>query len=465
MLAERGDPSYSGQHFRMLKSGSTFPRALFFAVATLTAALLYPGHGSPLPSRPAFSQVAYVTRGDEVEKNFRAYNDSIAAYYSLLSKVLNAKAPDLLPLIGAPHLVKSGYQVLPKLVQDFSSRTHPQDGSVSYSWPWTERMIEAERHHLMRSENELRNPLLPKNTLPKHDLEKLALDYQQLRAKAGNIDEHVRYNRFWQAAIAANRSSYDQATALHAEVVNREAIRAELRYLDVDSTRASFVRSQIRAVANTLGVNSRLSMREAVLTQRIDAALEPIRSPLVTLERRSSDWVFRVPMYTDIEDRDFVASVKQAIENIWLVKDGPQVYRVELNIHYLRPEALYANSEFPASGRVINLPEHLGRFPTDGAVLTTGALTTHVEGSAIILGPHAISPRVLAHEFGHILGFRDRYIRGYRDLGADGFEVLETIADPGDIMALADSGAVRLSHFKALLSTLSESRTAASNVY
>jgi hypothetical protein len=41
---------------------------------------------------------------------------------------------------------------------------------------------------------------------------------------------------------------------------------------------------------------------------------------------------------------------------------------------------------------------------------------------------------VLAHEFGHVLGLRDAYFRGYRDLGADGYQVMEVVADPDDIM-------------------------------
>jgi len=67
------------------------------------------------------------------------------------------------------------------------------------------------------------------------------------------------------------------------------------------------------------------------------------------------------------------------------------------------------------------------------------------------LGPHSITPRVLAHEFGHILGFRDRYVRGYKDLAADGFEILEVLADPDDIMAVPGSGSVLLRHFEMLL--------------
>ena len=66
-----------------------------------------------------------------------------------------------------------------------------------------------------------------------------------------------------------------------------------------------------------------------------------------------------------------------------------------------------------------DLQAHIARFPRDGAVLTTGANLTHVTpGRCVVLGPQDIAPHVLAHELGHILGFKDMYFRGYRDLGA-----------------------------------------------
>jgi hypothetical protein len=54
---------------------------------------------------------------------------------------------------------------------------------------------------------------------------------------------------------------------------------------------------------------------------------------------------------------------------------------------------------------------------------------------------------VLAHEFGHILGFRDSYVRGYTNLGEHGFQVIEMAADTNDIMAATAHGAVRREHF------------------
>ena len=59
--------------------------------------------------------------------------------------------------------------------------------------------------------------------------------------------------------------------------------------------------------------------------------------------------------------------------------------------------------------------------------------------------------RVVVHEFGHVLGFRDGYLRGYRDLGERGFEILELTSAFDDIMSAPREGHVQAAHFKLMM--------------
>jgi hypothetical protein len=72
----------------------------------------------------------------------------------------------------------------------------------------------------------------------------------------------------------------------------------------------------------------------------------------------------------------------------------------------------------------------------------------------MILGPRDLSARTLAHEFGHILGFDDAYLRGFRNLGADGYAIIELIPDRADLMASSGFGEAQPRHFAQLVAAL-----------
>lgn len=442
----------------MLKSGLFSTAALLFAVSLFLLASPRPVQRWPWRAKSEVTDSPHIQRGNEIQNEFNSYSDALADYYHRLTAALRSELPGLVADLRAPDTKRSGYQILPQVTPDELTETLAS-GQSGYSWPWTERLIRRAQHRLADLEMQLpRIPLL--ESAPRRAaLEKLAREYGGLRQDLANLEAHVQYNRFWQSVIAADRARYDREMLLYRAVVAREQIRDELRYFDGAFANAPVALQPAFGVLSLVNFRDSLEKRQALLDERIDSALDRITAPsFITLERRPHEWIFRVPLYTDIEDQNFVAAARRMIEAVWRLTDNGNMYRVELEVSYLPTELLYADSEKPAPGEKLDMKEHIRHFPANAAILTTGALTTHVEYNAIVLGPNAISPRVLAHEFGHVLGFRDRYTRGYWDLGKDGFEVLEAIADPRDIMGAAATGSVLSMHFHALVQAMSRAQ-------
>jgi hypothetical protein len=412
---------------------------LFTATLSFTAAC----NRSELPS----ASPQYIQRGREVLEHYQLYSERLEIYYKSLLGALQAKIPALVPLVKAPEPPRHGYQVLPRIIASLKpapAQIHLRP--ASYSWAWTEELIEKQLKKVTNSEAELRDAGRPGYERTNIH-EKLAREFSELRESQRNIDAHIQYNRLWQAAIAADRAGYDHQTVLYGLALRRWAIAKEMNAL----AKAIYPFQYAREVISELG------QRERVLGRSIGKSIDRLNlPPFVHISRNGSIWIIRVPFYTDIDDNNFVELIKEQIEKTWRLRDGKEEFRVELAISYVSSNELYAGSRPPARGDPIDLPQHIARFRPDGAVLTTGALTTHYYQHAIVLGSEDISSPVLAHEFGHVLGFSDNYIRGYKDLGENGFQIMEIVADPDDLMGDPQSGSVLRRHFEQILEACSE---------
>ncbi len=337
----------------------------------------------------------YAVRGRRVEEAYRRYVADLNAFREKLVDELKRASMDVekeLEEQRAP--VPYGYQILPKIVPD-GSRPEKQSALVpdSFSWTRTERFISGEQTKIVSA--------------AQLEVREKVSRYRDFIRNQKLIDEHLQYNWFWQKAIEDDKPRFDRQTA-------------------------------------TL---------DAILQGKRDVGRSAPRVPsfirIVPTEPHS--WLVHIPVYSDITDSDFLRRVKQSVEDVWKYSDDLDRFRVEVEFRSVSPESLYGSEKPPAPGEHIDLQKHIARISDGAAILTTGANSTHVNGRYLALGPADITKTTLAHEFGHILGFPDEYVRGYRDRGEDGYEVLEVVPDPDDIMCASGTGRVQRRHFEMLI--------------
>ena len=387
-------------------------------------------------------------RGDLTQQRYRIHIKRLQDYYaSLLSALTTGARADLLSIVEPPRDVQFGYQILPKIFE-VEPPHEKRSRVVAYSWPWTDKLIDEAIQEIDQSAVALARIRDLTQIARWHMYETLAHRYLQFRNQMQNIDAHIQYNRLWQTTVADHRATYDRETGLFSLVLQREAIRELLSWaLANRSFNALDPFTWVHPLQN-IAVNHFRKL-EMLLARKIDAATAEVDTPdFIRVERRPGVWIFHVPFHTDIENHDFLTSVKEKIETVWRLRALENEFRVQVDFTLISADRLYTHRAIPKPSSKIDLDRHLALFPSGGAILTTGALTTHVSGRAIVLGPHNISGRVLAHEMGHILGFRDNYVRGYKDLGKDGFQIMEVVAESDDIMGSGDKGTVLPRHFE-----------------
>ena len=362
----------------------------------------------------------YAREGDRISHLFRAHRDRLEQFFEDLRSTVQRELPpaDAAELLrrlekAPPQTGVYGYGLLPRIV-DIPQPPTPIR-SFSYSWPITEGYVQAEGHKLESARSNLGRLSGSADKLAL--LSELVDRYGRLVRDQTTVDQYIEYNRFWQRAIAESRPRYDRLTQV---------------YWMLKSGNPDMAAS----IRDVLG--------------------KPQAPRFIRVRREGTNRVvLQVRVYTDIGDARYLSEAKTAIEDAWQAEEAGVKYAVEVDLQGIAPEALYSGKDVPGRGDHLDLKLHVDLFPSDGGVLTTGAEFTHGSvGRYVALGPGDLAPRTLAHEFGHILGFSDGYVRGYNDLGERGFEILELTAFFDDIMSAPREGHVQPTHFKLLMEAL-----------
>jgi hypothetical protein len=187
--------------------------------------------------------------------------------------------------------------------------------------------------------------------------------------------------------------------------------------------------------------------------QSVDQFTPTIGLTLLTFEGGKK--ILPVRVCTDITDQAFLQTFQAAVHEAFVASEAARSnsFAMVLNWRTRSPDALY-NGRPPKRGAAINLAAHRVLFKGCSLVSTTGAASTHARvGSHIILGTDPINRRTLAHEFGHLLGFSDAYVRGYDGQPNDpyGVVLVEWTGITDDLMGNPGAGRVSAEMIAALI--------------
>ncbi len=231
-------------------------------------------------------------------------------------------------------------------------------------------------------------------------LDELVAEHERIRGRLRNLESHLGYQRYWQHAVLENPSFFSA----------RNKIIVQIRALE----------SQRRGE----GDEAEIAAARGALVDGL-APFRPTQG--LVLSERDDGWrVLPVTVTTDIDDERFLGVFRQGVEAEFV--DAEEVralrFRIDLTFRRIPPAELYPEGP-PSVGDPIDTEAHRARFPEGALVLTTGEESTHAwTGRSIALGPEEMSRRTLAHEFAHLLGFGDAYLRGFDGKPDDPFGVV-----------------------------------------
>ncbi len=336
---------------------------------------------------------------------------ALARAHTLLKSRATAEAPALISRIAPepPRPISYGYGLLPELTTD------GPEGKVAlaesrYS---LQALTTASAGYLRDAER------LVARAAPKDEpLETLVADFERLRGQLHYLESSISYHRFWQKSAVEYPAFFVEKNRLIARVRELSALEREA--------------NKEAAVAQLRG--------------ELAASVAPFTRTPGLVWKLEDDGTRTLPInvVTDIADEEFLVRFQDAVRRVWNESEAARSHRFRIELRFVRiaPGQLYADG-VPTPGSEINDAAHMARFPQGSLVLTTGAKSTHaMKGRYVQIGTNQISPHVLAHEFGHLLGFDDGYLRGTEGEASDpfGFTFVEWTGILDDLMGAPGIG-------------------------
>ena len=386
--------------------------AVILLVLTLLDSNATAGTAQPLPWEEKYQQLQL--QRDLIFARF-------VEIHSVLVPRVQEEDPALLTRLSleTPKPRITGYRLLPE-IQDNVPQVPVAPKQTFYSLQWLEGRLNEEFESVEKLADQLSGTT---------EFEPLVASFEQSLNELRTLENNLSYHQFWQKAVVRYAAFFREKNEL--VLLAREM--------------------------NTLILNQESPELIAELRQRLGQRLAPFRATrglrLLTLE--GGEKVLPLIVCTDIEDQVFLQEFQTGVHEAFSHSEAARSHQFSVNLKWrlIGVDTLYQKNP-PGHGASIDLEAHRNLFPDCPLVLTTGASSTHARvGDYIFLGTDPESRRTLAHEFGHLLGFSDAYIRGYDgDPGGEyGAVIVEWAGLSDDLMGSPGGGRVSSEMIETLL--------------